>query len=153
MNAPKGIIGPWSHNWPDEAVPGPNIGFLDECLQFWNTHLKGEPEKKSPKFVWFQCQGSIPPGPLVENWPGVWCAKEDSNPQQSKDLYLSKNFELSEFENEAFEALIDYDANAGWTCGEMLSFGGPDLPGEQVNLNYLVQKFTTRRLLKLKSLH
>ena len=25
-----------------------------------------------------------------------------------------------------------YDPDSGWTCGEMLSFGGPDLPGEQV---------------------
>merc|ERR1719474_2108323 len=30
------IVGPWSHNWPDEAVPGPNIGFMDECLQCWD---------------------------------------------------------------------------------------------------------------------
>ena len=27
---------------------------------------------------------------------------------------------------------LEYDSTSGWTCGEMLSFGGPDLPGEQV---------------------
>ena len=35
----RGIIGPWSHEWPDIAVPGPQIGFLDECLDFWKYHL------------------------------------------------------------------------------------------------------------------
>ena len=25
----RGIIGPWSHNWPDEAVPGPQV--CDTC--------------------------------------------------------------------------------------------------------------------------
>ena len=27
---------------------------------------------------------------------------------------------------------LEYDSTSGWTCGEMLSFGAPDLPGEQV---------------------
>ena len=36
------VLGPWSHNWPDTAVPGPNIAYLDECLQFWSEHLKQE---------------------------------------------------------------------------------------------------------------
>ena len=36
------VIGPWSHNWPDTAVPGPNIAYMDECLQFWTEHLKQE---------------------------------------------------------------------------------------------------------------
>ena len=35
----RGLIGPWSHEWPDIAVPGPQIGFMDECLDFWNHHL------------------------------------------------------------------------------------------------------------------
>ena len=34
------VVGPWSHNWPDTAVPGPNLAYLDECLQFWTEHLK-----------------------------------------------------------------------------------------------------------------
>ena len=36
------VLGPWAHNWPDTAVPGPNIAYLDECLQFWTEHLKQE---------------------------------------------------------------------------------------------------------------
>ena len=39
----KGLIGPWAHGYPDEGVPGPAIGFLQECLRWWDHWLKGLP--------------------------------------------------------------------------------------------------------------
>jgi uncharacterized protein len=36
----KAIIGPWAHKYPHFAVPGPRIGFLQEMLRWWDTHLK-----------------------------------------------------------------------------------------------------------------
>ena len=43
LGAPsKGLIGPWSHSFPDEVEPGPAIGFLQECLRWWDQWLKGE---------------------------------------------------------------------------------------------------------------
>ena len=35
------LIGPWSHEWPDVSCPGPRIGYLNECLRWWDKHLKG----------------------------------------------------------------------------------------------------------------
>ena len=37
----KGLIGPWGHLYPQDAVPGPAIGFLQECLRWWDRWLKG----------------------------------------------------------------------------------------------------------------
>ncbi|PWE18940.1 peptidase S15 [Marinicauda salina] len=37
----KGLIGPWSHKYPHLGVPGPAIGFLQECLRWWDAWLKG----------------------------------------------------------------------------------------------------------------
>ena len=37
----KGLIGPWSHAWPNDVAPGPAIGFLQECLRWWDHWLKG----------------------------------------------------------------------------------------------------------------
>ena len=37
----KGLIGPWAHNYPHFAKPGPRIGFLQECLRWWDQWLKG----------------------------------------------------------------------------------------------------------------
>ncbi|WP_031214098.1 CocE/NonD family hydrolase, partial [Mesorhizobium sp. L2C084A000] len=38
----RGLIGPWGHKYPHYGVPGPAIGFLQECLRWWDHWLKGE---------------------------------------------------------------------------------------------------------------
>jgi predicted acyl esterase len=37
----KGLIGPWAHGYPHFALPGPQIGFLQEILRWWDYWLKG----------------------------------------------------------------------------------------------------------------
>ncbi|MGU3408775.1 CocE/NonD family hydrolase [Microbacterium sp. M1A1_1b] len=38
----RGIIGPWSHQYPDRGLaPGPAIGFLQETLRWWDRWLRG----------------------------------------------------------------------------------------------------------------
>jgi len=37
----KGLIGPWAHAYPHFALPGPQIGFLQEMLRWWDHWLKG----------------------------------------------------------------------------------------------------------------
>ncbi|WP_426568965.1 CocE/NonD family hydrolase [Streptomyces canus] len=38
----RGLIGPWSHQYPDRGLPpGPAIGFLRETLRWWDHWLKG----------------------------------------------------------------------------------------------------------------
>jgi hypothetical protein len=37
----KGLLGPWAHAFPWDAAPGPSIGFLQECLRWWDHWLKG----------------------------------------------------------------------------------------------------------------
>ena len=43
VSAPvKGIVGPWSHQYPDRGLaPGPSIGFLQETLRWWDRWLLG----------------------------------------------------------------------------------------------------------------
>ena len=36
-----GIMGPWVHQYPHTAVPGPQIGFLQEAILWWDCWLKG----------------------------------------------------------------------------------------------------------------
>ena len=38
----KALIGPWAHWWPQDVTPGPTIGFLQECLRWWDRWLRGE---------------------------------------------------------------------------------------------------------------
>jgi putative CocE/NonD family hydrolase len=37
-----GLVGPWGHHYPQDGVPGPAIGFLQECDRFLRYALKGE---------------------------------------------------------------------------------------------------------------
>ncbi len=37
----RASIGPWSHAFPQDGEPGPAIGFLQECLRWWDHWLKG----------------------------------------------------------------------------------------------------------------
>ena len=36
----RAIVGPWSHNYPIVGVPGPNIDFLDQLVDFFERHLR-----------------------------------------------------------------------------------------------------------------
>jgi putative CocE/NonD family hydrolase len=37
----RGLIGPWAHAYPHFALPGPQVGFLQEMLRWWDHWLKG----------------------------------------------------------------------------------------------------------------
>jgi len=38
----KGLVGPWGHKYPQDAIPGPSIGFLQHALRWWGHWLKDE---------------------------------------------------------------------------------------------------------------
>jgi hypothetical protein len=72
----KGLIGPWAHAYPHFALPGPQIGFLQEALRWWDHCLKGidtgvmdEPMLR----VWMT--ESVQPAPYHEELPGRWIAE------------------------------------------------------------------------------
>jgi predicted acyl esterase len=37
----RALIGPWSHQWPHAALPGPRIDWEHEALKWWDYWLKG----------------------------------------------------------------------------------------------------------------
>lgn len=72
----KALIGPWAHVFPHDGAPGPAIGFLQECLRWWDQHLKeidtgvmDEP----PIRTWMQ--EAVPPRTGYEERPGRWVAE------------------------------------------------------------------------------
>ncbi len=62
-----GMVGPWSHHYPDKAHPGPAVGFQALALNWWDHWLKGVPTD-------------------VEGWPRlqVWLSEFDP-PQDALD--------------------------------------------------------------------
>jgi uncharacterized protein len=71
-----GLIGPWGHRYPHEGMPGPAIGFLQECLRWWGRYLRDEDtgiEREPMLRAWMQ--DSVPPITSYEVRPGRWVAE------------------------------------------------------------------------------
>jgi hypothetical protein len=72
----KGLIGPWAHAYPHFALPGPQIGFLQEIRRWWDYWLKGvdtgvmdEPMLRA----WMT--ESVKPANHHDTLPGRWVAE------------------------------------------------------------------------------
>nr|WP_235476462.1 CocE/NonD family hydrolase [Frigoribacterium sp. Leaf263] len=79
LDAPvKGIIGPWSHQYPDRGLaPGPGIGFLQETLRWLDRWLLDEPngvDDEPALRAWIN--DSEPPATYYAERTGRWVAAE-----------------------------------------------------------------------------
>ncbi|WP_018145009.1 CocE/NonD family hydrolase [Thioalkalivibrio sp. AKL6] len=132
-----GLVGPWSHKYPHQGVPGPAIGFLQECLRWWDHWLKDEPNgiMEEPMLrVWMQ--DSVPPTTRYEERPGRWVGEP---------LWPSANVELEpltlawpgRLENESGgirerEMSLQSPLSVGLFAGKWCSYSAtPDLPHDQ----------------------
>lgn len=70
----RGLIGPWSHQYPDRGLPpGPSIGFLQETLRWWDQHLKDrDTGVMSEPLLRSWISESHPPATVYETMPGRW---------------------------------------------------------------------------------
>ena len=74
----KGIVGPWVHQYPHTAVPGPAIGFLQVALRWWDRWLKGieNGAEADPAYrVWMMY--SVPPDGSARLRPARWVAEAE----------------------------------------------------------------------------
>ena len=130
----KGLIGPWAHAYPHAAQPGPQIGFLQEALRWWDHWLKGidtgimdEPMLRA----WMQ--ESVPPATTYAERPGRWIAETAWPPpdRQHKLLHLSGRA-LAETPGEDAEVIVASSLATGVTFGEWCPYGlAGELPADQ----------------------
>lgn len=81
----KGLLGPWSHAFPHDSIPGPSIGWLEESLRWWDHWLKGDDTgiMQEPMLrAWLQ--EWTPPAPWYAEWPGRWVAEESWPPPAAR---------------------------------------------------------------------
>src|SRR5688572_97909 len=72
----KGLVGPWAHKYPNFALPGPQIGFLQECLRWWDKWLKGiETGVMDEPMLRAYVQDTVPPRTHYAERPGRWVAE------------------------------------------------------------------------------
>ncbi|WP_159013494.1 CocE/NonD family hydrolase [Acidisoma sp. S159] len=136
LTAPcRGIIGPWAHKYPHFARPGPRIGFLQECLRWFDQHLAGretgvmdEPMLR----VWMQ-DWQEPLGEY-EFRKGRWIAEPSWPSLAIQRQVLVLNAEGLRAEP-GLEQKLDWCSpqDHGEVSGTWFSFGtGPDQPTDQL---------------------
>ena len=71
----RAIVGNWSHEYPDDGYPGPNLDWLHEMVRFFDRWLKDEPNGADDEaaLTWFE-RDWAPPEPFPRTWPGRWRA-------------------------------------------------------------------------------
>jgi uncharacterized protein len=132
----KGLLGPWSHKYPHEGVPGPAIGFLQEVRAWWDRWLKGIENgiDDEPMFrAWMQ--DSVPPTTSYTERPGRWVAE----PSWPGPHVGSLDFTLDKWRlAPASEAVpeqplpIQSPLSVGLFAGKWCSYQAPpDLPHDQ----------------------
>ncbi|MDX1523367.1 MAG: CocE/NonD family hydrolase, partial [Anaerolineae bacterium] len=148
-----GLVGPWSHLYPEVASPGPRIGFLQECLRWWDRWLKGidtgimaEPMLRA----WIQ--DSLPPRTHYADRPGHWVAEPiwpappaNINPER---LWLNQGTLDPVIRDESAQTLRGNQTH-GLEAGVWWGVGQPgDWPGDQQAEDGKCLTFTTAPLEK-----
>src|SRR5690242_10515639 len=145
----KGLIGPWSHNYPHDAVPGPAIGFLQECVRWWRTWLDGEDTgiMDEPMLrVWLQ--DAVEPGRFHSTRPGRWVAEPVWPPTdpETHRLYLGATG-LRERPEPPVERRVQATEESGSDAGSWIGWGRPtDDPGDQQREDALALAFDSAPL-------
>jgi putative CocE/NonD family hydrolase len=132
----KGLVGPWAHKYPHFGAPGPEIGFLQETLRWWDQWLKGRDTgiMKEPMLrAWLE--EPAPPRPRFDNKPGRWAAEESwPSPRIASRHWHLEPGRLVEGKAKAAGAAmaISSPQTVGLATGAWCSYGtGYDLPVDQ----------------------
>ena len=100
LEAPvKGIIGPWSHYYPHDAYPLPQIEWRREGVRWFDHWLRGSDTgiMDEPAFAVY-VRDWHPPGPVLVEAPGEWRWEEGWPIERTRDwtLHAQPNHTLGE---------------------------------------------------------
>jgi putative CocE/NonD family hydrolase len=72
-----GLIGPWAHIYPQDGLPGPAIGFLQQATRWWDHWLRGRDTgiMKEPMLRAYVEDAATPISTTRTMAPGRWCAE------------------------------------------------------------------------------
>lgn len=132
LSAPvQGIVGPWVHQYPHTAVPGPAIGFLQVAIRWWDHWLKGidNGADRDPAWrVWML--DSAAPDASSAYRPGRWVTTDGPEAgTEAQELHLGQGTLGAPG---PFSARIATPQDLGMTTGEFFPMGlNAEMPGDQ----------------------
>ena len=133
----KGIVGPWVHQYPHTAVPGPQVGFLQLAVRWWDRWLKGIPNgaEDDPAYrAWMM--HSAPPDASAHFRAGHWVAERDWPSPRVAPLTLhlqgASQGHLARDAGAGFVREIATPQHLGLKAGEFFPMGlNAEMPGDQ----------------------
>ncbi len=135
ISAPvKGIVGPWVHQYPHTAVPGPQIGFLQLAVRWWDRWLKGVQNgaEDDPAMRGYMLQSQAPDASAAHR-AGHWVAEADwpSARVTQQVMALSPGGVLGG-EGDALSIAVKTPQHLGLHTGEFFPMGlNAEMPGDQ----------------------
>ncbi|KKD05193.1 CocE/NonD family hydrolase [Streptomyces sp. WM6386] len=121
----RGLIGPWSHQYPDRGLPpGPAIGFLQETLRWWDQHLKGvDTGIMREPLLRAYVSDSHPPATVYGTLPGRWVGEP---------AWPSPHVTTVSYGLQGAPVLVRSPQHTGVDAGRFFPFGNDaDLPPDQ----------------------
>ena len=125
LQAPcKGIVGPWGHKYPQEGVPGPAIGFLEEATRWWDRWLRYRDtgvENDPAMRMWLQ-ESHLPEGHIPQR-RGSWIQFDDWPADCARTLHLGPNALLESPAAAETTASICSPQTVGLAAGQWCAYG------------------------------
>ncbi|NUR68939.1 MAG: CocE/NonD family hydrolase [Streptomyces sp.] len=121
----RGIVGPWSHQYPDRGLPpGPAIGFLQETLRWWDQHLKGvDTGVMREPLLRAYVSDSHRPATVHDTLPGRWVGEP---------AWPSPHVTTISYGLQGAPVLVRSPQHTGVDAGRFFPFGNDaDLPPDQ----------------------
>ncbi|MCA0994880.1 CocE/NonD family hydrolase [Alloyangia pacifica] len=129
----RGIIGPWGHVYPQDGVPGPAIGFLQEAVRWWDQWLKGEDSgvMEEPKLRAY-INDPIAPDTSRPDQPGRWVGSDWPLAEPMRAMHLTPGGALTDAPEEGGLLPIRSPQSHGIASGEWMGVGCPgEMPADQ----------------------
>ncbi|WP_245580346.1 CocE/NonD family hydrolase [Arthrobacter castelli] len=130
----RGIIGPWSHQYPDRGLaPGPGMGFLQETVRWWDRWLKGvrNGADAGPQLRAYM-PDAVRPATYYEERPGRWVGLDG----WPSDAVTSQTLRLADagcnVPVHQGQAVVKSPQHTGMDAGRYFPYGNEtDLPPDQ----------------------
>ena len=133
LTAPcRAIAGPWAHQYPHLATPGPAIDFLGEAVSWWRQWLTGDAEATpTPQYRAFRSEAAN-----VDQWEnalaGQWLATSWDTGKQNEQLFYLTDHSLKTEPGSLTPQTVKSPVDCGITGGEFIPHcKGPEMPVDQ----------------------
>jgi uncharacterized protein len=133
----KGIVGPWGHKYPQDGIPGPAIGFLQEALRWWDKWLRGiDTGVDSDRDMRIFLQDSQAPTSHIQERRGGWVGFDNwPSPEVSTVVLRFSDGSLLSAASDNGVGSICSPLTTGLTAGQWCAYGqgkiAPELSTDQ----------------------